>query len=78
MKIHIEAVITIDEPQRLHVDDLPTSLRQYRALKRLTLQQLGELCGLSASALGRIERGQRIPRSDTLAKIEKVLLGAKQ
>ena len=54
-------------------DDLPRILRQQRVMRGLTLQQLGEMSGVSPSHLGRIERGERFPSAHILQKIAKPL-----
>lgn len=46
------------------------SLRQER---RLTLQQLAELCGLSVSYLSEIEKGKKYPKADKLIAIAQAL-----
>ena len=42
-------------------------------MRELTLQQLGEVSGVSSSHLGRIERGERFPSAHILRKIAKPL-----
>ena len=44
-------------------------VRKARASKGLTQEQLGEACSLTASYIGHIERGTRVPSVDTLYKI---------
>jgi transcriptional regulator with XRE-family HTH domain len=53
--------------------DLARILRQQRVMRELTLQQLGEMSGVSSSHLGRIERGERFPSAHILRKIAKPL-----
>ena len=48
-------------------------LRQQRVTIPLTLQQLAGMSGVSASHLGRIEKGQRFPSASILRKIAKPL-----
>lgn len=44
-------------------------IRKARTDKHITQEQLGEICQLSTSHIGHIERGTRIPSLDTLFKI---------
>lgn len=48
---------------------LGTRIRKARENKKLTQEQLSELCSLSVSYIGHIERGTRIPSLETLFKI---------
>ena len=48
-------------------------LKQQRIVVPLTLQQLAAMSGVSASHLGRIERGERFPSARILRKIAKPL-----
>ena len=48
-------------------------LKQQRIALSLTLQQLAAASGVSASHLGRIERGERFPSAHILQKIAKPL-----
>ena len=48
---------------------LGSRIRRAREAKQFTQEQLGEVCGLSNSYIGHIERGTRIPSIDTLYKI---------
>ena len=48
-------------------------IRQQRVTIPLTLQQLAGMSGVSASHLGRIEKGQRFPSASILRKIAKPL-----
>ncbi len=54
-------------------NDLGKILKQKRAMIPLTLQQLATRSGVSASHLGRIERGERFPSAHILGKIAKPL-----
>jgi len=54
-------------------NDLATMIRQQRVMRRLTLTQLSEMSGVSASHLGRIERGERFPSAHILGKIAQPL-----
>ena len=54
-------------------NDLATMIRQQRVMRRLTLKQLSEMSGVSASHLGRIERGERFPSAHILGKIAQPL-----
>ena len=54
-------------------NELARILRQQRVMRELTLQQLSEMSGVSASHLGRIERGERFPSAHILRKIAKPL-----
>ncbi len=44
-------------------------IRKARTDKHITQEQLGEICQLSTSHIGHIERGTRVPSLDTLFKI---------
>lgn len=44
-------------------------LRKLRLARQLTQEQLAELCGLSADAIRRIERGAFSPSLDTIRKL---------
>ncbi len=48
-------------------------IKQQRFIAGLTLSQLGVISGVSASHLGRIERGERYPSASILQKIAKPL-----
>ncbi len=53
--------------------ELGKILKQQRLSRSLTLQKLTALSGVSASHLGRIERGERFPSAHILQKIAKPL-----
>ena len=48
-------------------------IRHARKNKKLSQEQLAEICSLSAAHIGHIERGTRIPSLDTLFKISQAL-----
>jgi len=54
-------------------NELARILRQQRVMRELTLEALSEMSGVSASHLGRIERGERFPSAHILRKIGNVL-----
>lgn len=54
-------------------NNLGEILKQRRAMTRLTLKELGEVAGVSASYLGRIEQGKRFPSARVLHRIAKHL-----
>ena len=54
-------------------NDLGKLLKQRRVMVPLTLQELARASGVSASHLGRIERGERFPSAHILPKIAKPL-----
>jgi transcriptional regulator with XRE-family HTH domain len=56
-----------------HDKNLGKIIKQQRAMRGLTLQQLGEMSGVSSSHLGRIERGERFPSGRILQKISRPL-----
>ena len=53
--------------------DLGEILRQQRVMLSLTLGELAEKSGISASHLGRIERGERFPSGRILRRLAKPL-----
>ncbi len=54
-------------------NDLGKILKQQRVMMGLTLWELAARSGVSASHLGRIERGERFPSASVLRKIAKPL-----
>ncbi len=54
-------------------DNLGEVIRRQRAMMALTLAELAERSGISASHLGRIERGERFPSARTLRRIARPL-----
>ncbi len=54
-------------------NNLGVILKQQRLRMTLTLRELTELSGVSASHLGRIERGERFPSASILRRIAKPL-----
>lgn len=48
-------------------------IRLARKSKKISQEQLAEICSLSAAHIGHIERGTRIPSLDTLFKISQSL-----
>jgi len=54
-------------------NNLGKILRQQRVTIPLTLQELAAMSGVSASHLGRIEKGKRFPSASVLRKIAKPL-----
>ncbi|HUV46242.1 MAG TPA: helix-turn-helix transcriptional regulator [Dehalococcoidia bacterium] len=54
-------------------NDLARILKQRRVMKELTLHELGAKSAVSASHLGRIERGERFPSGRILRKIAEPL-----
>jgi transcriptional regulator with XRE-family HTH domain len=54
-------------------NELARLLKQRRVMVPLTLQELARASGVSASHLGRIERGERFPSGIVLRKIAKPL-----
>ncbi len=55
------------------MNDLARILKHRRVMKELTLYKLGAKSAVSASHLGRIERGERFPSARILRKIAKPL-----
>jgi len=74
VEIHIEATIRIEE-RRSKASDQPFGewLWQERTSKKLTKVQLSRLSGVSDSHIGRIEKGERIPRYDIARKLQRAL-----
>ena len=54
-------------------NDLGEIIRQQRVMMSLTLAELAERSGVSASHLGRIERGERFPSARILRRLAKPL-----
>ena len=54
-------------------DNLGEVIRQQRVMSSLTLQELAARSGVSASHLGRIERGERFPSARILRRIAQPL-----
>ena len=54
-------------------NELPRMIKQQRVMRGLTLERLSEMSGVSASHLGRVERGERFPSAHTLRKIARPL-----
>jgi transcriptional regulator with XRE-family HTH domain len=54
-------------------DNLNTIIKRQRVMVPLTLRELAAKSGVSASHLGRIERGERFPSANILRKIAKPL-----
>ena len=54
-------------------DSLNTIIKRQRIMVPLTLRELAAKSGVSASHLGRIERGERFPSANILRKIAKPL-----
>lgn len=52
---------------------LGLKIQQERARKKLSLKELGDLCGLSKSYLNEIEKGKKYPKPDKLMVIAKAL-----
>lgn len=53
--------------------NLGEMIKQQRLVRGLTLHELGAMARVSASHLGRIERGERFPSARILSKIAKPL-----
>jgi transcriptional regulator with XRE-family HTH domain len=54
-------------------NNLGKIIKQQRLMAELTLQKLSLMSGVSASELGRVERGERFPSTTILRKIAKPL-----
>jgi transcriptional regulator with XRE-family HTH domain len=48
-------------------------LKAARTEKKLTLEELGELCEIDMGNLSKIERGMNVPRVDTAFKVASAL-----
>jgi len=55
------------------IGELGRIIRQQRLMLPLTLQEVAAMSGISASHLGRIERGGRFPSARVLRKIARPL-----
>jgi len=71
----IDGIIETGDEERLLplTKDIGKHLKELRVSKGLTLVELGKLSGVSCSHIGRIERGERIPGSDVVGKLEEAL-----
>jgi transcriptional regulator with XRE-family HTH domain len=49
--------------------DIARQIAAQRAARQLSQAELAAMCGTTQSAIARLERGQRPPRLDTLARI---------
>lgn len=76
-KVHlvIEGTIDTEDSLLFLLDNYAERLKQRRKGRGLTLKQLGGISGLTASAIARIERGERIPSIGTVIKLERALEG---
>lgn len=54
------------------MDGFPERLKKLRERRRMNRKALGELCGMSKSAISRYENGERIPDINTAMKIADV------
>jgi len=54
-------------------NDLGKIIKQRRSMIPLTLQEFAHVAGVSASHLGRIERGERFPSARVLRRLAKPL-----
>jgi len=57
----------------MNQEELRKTIRQRRIALGLTLKELAAMSGISASYLGRLERGDRFPSARVLRKIAKPL-----
>lgn len=53
--------------------DIARQIAEQRSARQLSQAELAGLCGTTQSAIARLERGQRPPRIDTLARIATAL-----
>lgn len=51
----------------------PTRLKNARLYRHLTQKALGDLIGISASAVGMYEQNRRLPDEDTISRLSKAL-----
>jgi transcriptional regulator with XRE-family HTH domain len=65
--------LDVDDLQDITLKNVGAKIRVLRQVKNLTLEQLGELTGISLSYLSEIEREKRIPPFSTLRRIADVL-----
>lgn len=74
-KVHltIEGTIETEDSLLPLLENYGVRLKQRRKGRGLTLAQLGGMSGLTASAIARIERRERMPSIDTVIKLEKAL-----
>lgn len=53
--------------------EFPCQVRQLRLERHLTQYRLGQLSGSDGKHIGRIERGQKLPKVDLLLRIARAL-----
>ena len=73
MKITFSGTIEIVQDKQPIIEHYDKWLRTTRILQGLTMTELAKLSGVSASHIGRIERGERVPGSRILDKLRKAL-----
>ncbi len=61
--------MVIVEPQRQFAENL----RRYRLRAGLSQEALGLRCGLDRTEVGKLERGERQPRLETIVKVARGL-----
>lgn len=70
----INGIIETGDEARLPLTkDIGKHLKELRKAKMLTMKELSRLSEVSCSHIGRIERGERIPGSNIVGKLERVL-----
>jgi len=72
-ELTVEDTIRTKDSLSSILSNYPERLKQRRKGRGLTLNQLGQMSGVTASAIARIEKEERAPSILTVLKIEKVL-----
>ncbi len=60
-------------PTQIDYKAMGERIRHARKAKKLSQEQLAEMCSLSAAHIGHTERGTRIPSLDTIFRISQAL-----
>jgi len=73
VNLTIQGTVETEDSLLPLLDNYAERLKQRRRSRGLTLKQLGRTSGLTASAIARIERRERMPSIDTVIKLERAL-----
>ena len=73
VNLTIQGTIRTEEDETLIDANFAKELKLRRLTKGLTMAQLSKLSGVSASHIGRIERGERVPSYGIAIKLKRAL-----